>query len=271
MFGTITIGADPEAFVRTIATKEVISAEGMIGGTKDEPLSISEEGHAIQEDNIMVEFNIPPSECQQSFTDNINYCKDYLNTLLAFDNCELAILPSSEIDSKFLQTEQAKMFGCDPDINVYLKGYNKKPCSTGTLRTCGGHIHIGMSNAHKVKFEYKEQLVMAMDAVLGLESLSLDSDDRRRELYGNAGSFRIKSYGIEYRTLSNFWIENDELMGWAYNKTLEAIELVESGVIVDIIDKYKSQIEECINNNNKKKSLKLLNKIKKITKTKIYK
>ena len=52
-----------------------------------------------------------------------------------------------------------------------------------------------------------------MDYTLGLDSLLLDSDTRRRSMYGRAGSFRFKEYGIEYRTLSNFWIKNNKSIG----------------------------------------------------------
>src|SRR5690606_5853835 len=106
-------------------------------------------------------------------------------------------------------------------------------------RTCGGHIHIGYDSPD---FIVSEDIVHAMDTVLGLESINLDKDDRRREMYGKAGCFRVKDYGVEYRTLSNFWLQSDELKKWAYNKTLEAIEMVNSGDIKYIIQHYGSSI-----------------------------
>lgn len=261
IFKNVTLGADPEAFVQDNKSKEIISAEGLIGGSKDNPIKITDEGHAIQEDNVMVEFNIPPSDNEQDFMDNINYCKDYLNTMLGLHNQSLVILPSAELNNKFLNTEQAKMFGCEPDLNVYLRDYNEAPCSNTNLRTCGGHIHVGFTNADSLNFTYKENLVKAMDITLGLESLLLDTDDRRREMYGNAGSFRVKNYGIEYRTLSNFWIANNDLISWAYNNTMKAIELVNSGAINEIPKNIQTEIRNCIDSNDKDKVRRIQKKI----------
>ena len=254
----ITLGADPELFLKQ--GDEIISAEGLIGGTKHEPKMISDEGHAIQEDNIMIEFNIPPSETKESFVANINHVLEYLTILAKQQDCTLSIVASSVIDKKYLQTEQATMFGCDPDFNVYIKDINTPPDAKSNLRTAGGHIHVGFTNKDNNQ-EISELLVYAMDATLGLESINLDKDDRRREMYGNAGSFRFKEYGIEYRTLSNFWIQNDELKEWAYTKTLEAIELVNSGLINEILSKYESQIRDIIDNNKKEEATSLLKQI----------
>lgn len=87
--------------------------------------------------------------------------------------------------------------------------------------------------------------------IVGLKSLSLDNDTRRKEMYGKAGCFRFTNFGVEYRVLSNFWIATDELLTWAFNSTLEAIELVNSGRIEELSAKYKDKIVEAINTNNK--------------------
>lgn len=259
LVSNISLGADPELFL--YKNGEIISAEGLIGGTKQKPKLISDKGHAIQEDNVMIEFNIPPSRSCNEFKDNINFVLSYLTTLAEVHNAELRIIASAELDKKYLNTKQAKLFGCDPDFNVYLKDINKSPNSSSTLRTCGGHIHIGYDEP---SFETSEKIIYAMDVILGLESINLDKDDRRREMYGNAGCFRVKDYGVEYRTLSNFWLQNDNLIDWAYNKTLEAIELVNSNEIDDIVDKYGEDIKKAIDTNDKKLANKLIKNIKKI-------
>lgn len=121
-----------------------------------------------------------------------------------------------------------------------------------------GHIHIGYDNPSQ---EISEKIIYAMDVILGLESIILDSDTKRRELYGNAGCFRFKEYGVEYRTLSNFWIKDNKTIKWAFNKTLEAINLVNSGLIDTIINEYSKEIKEAIDSHNKIKAKLLINKI----------
>ena len=49
------------------------------------------------------------------------------------------------------------------------------------------------------------------DLYIMLPALRHDSSNERRELYGQAGRFRPKPYGIEYRTPSNFWTSKKPL------------------------------------------------------------
>jgi|TARA_R110000822_G_scaffold152112_4_gene291298 hypothetical protein len=259
----ISLGADPELFVEN--TKgEIVSAEGMIGGTKEEPkyLTTKKAGHAIQEDNIMVEFNIPPCYTENEFVANLNIVEEHLNTLLALqDGCKLNYSASAELNPKYLLTPQAKMFGCEPDFNVHLKEPNTSPDPNTNLRTAGGHIHIGYSNPDT---EVSEFIVYAMDIMLGLASVDLDQDDRRKEMYGLAGCFRFKSYGVEYRSLSNFWLISEELKRWAYQKTHDAIDLVNSGLVPELIEKYGTDIKAAIDTNDKPLAKETIAKINKI-------
>jgi hypothetical protein len=266
MIKSIQIGADPELFLERDG--EIISAEGLIGGTKAKPKAISKQGHCIQEDNVMVEFNIPPCETEEEFVDNINYVKEFLEVLASLQNSILNFSSSAILDKKWLKTDQAKEFGCDPDWNVYLKAPNKAPKSSTLMRTCGGHIHIGYESP---TMEKSELIVFAMDAVLGLESICLDKDDQRRTMYGKAGSFRFKDYGVEYRTLSNFWIRDDTSIKWAFNKTMDAIELVNSGVIEQVIEKYGDAIESAINMNNRESAINLRIQVDKLLKSELIK
>lgn len=245
MIKNVSVGADPELFVEKDGT--IISAEGMIGGTKQEPQYITEDGHAIQEDNVMVEYNIPPSTSADEFVENLNTVEEYLAQMLAVQGCKLNYSASAELNPDFLQTEQAKMFGCEPDFNVHLKCVNDSPSSKTNLRTCGGHIHVGFDNPDQ---DESELIIYAMDILLGLPSVEMDPDNRRKEMYGLAGCFRFKEYGVEYRSLSNFWLRTDELKRWAYEQTMKAIELANSGLIPKIIKKYGDDIKNSIDNNN---------------------
>jgi len=73
---------------------------------------------------------------------------------------------------------------------------------------------------------------------------------------------------IEYRSLSNFWIKTDESLQWAWNTTMKAIELVNSGKIEEVKE-LGSYIVEAINTNNKELAQELLNKIEVINNIKV--
>ena len=127
-----------------------------------------------------------------------------------------------------------------------------------------GHNSIGWDNPTQ---EQQLDMVKAMDATVGLESVLLDFDTERKKLYGKAGCFRFREYGIEYRSLSNFWIKSDESLKWAWNTTMKAIDLVNSGKIEEVKE-LGNYIVEAINTNNKELAQELLNKIEVITNTK---
>lgn len=219
----VLIGADPELFLRTISGK-MISAVGLIGGTKDQPLPLEVPGCAVQEDNVSAEFNIPPSDNLDDFKRHINYVKSHLSDkaqkmgLLLADH-----VASYSFDNDQLESWQSQVFGCEPDMCAWTGRENPRPFSTDfNLRSCGGHIHVGSDLD-------PDMVIRSMDLHLGVPSITLDPDTHRRSLYGKAGACRRKPYGVEYRTLSNFWIWSDELISWAWEGTQKAVEFVKSG------------------------------------------
>lgn len=217
-----TVGTDPEVFVVNINTNEVISAIGLIPGTKEEPYPISDKGHAIQTDNVMAEFCVPPAQGAEELYLNIKFCLDHLDAMLP-NNIKTKILASAHLDEKYLDNEQAQLFGCDADYNAYSLSQNPSIDSNTNLRTAGGHIHIGYNDPD---FDVNIRLIQALDLYLGLPSLVLDTDVDRRKMYGKAGAFRIKEYGVEYRTLSNFWIKDEKTVRWAFNGVERAIKFI---------------------------------------------
>lgn len=239
-----TIGADPEFFLAK-PTGELVSAIGKIGGSKWEPKLISKDGHAILEDNVAVEFNIPPSNNAAQFVQHLNYVLDHLDEraqqlgLVFAKNVASASFPAEE-----LQSPESWVFGCEPDFNAWKNGaVNPKPENVDmTLRSCGGHVHIGTDLP-------KWEVVKACDLFMGIQSLWLDKDVRRRSLYGNAGACRPKPYGVEYRTLSNFWIWSDEGKEWVYERTQKALEFVHAGNEIPLT--WGSMVQTAINKGNK--------------------
>lgn len=239
----ITIGADPEVFLVDLNNK-VISAVGLIGGTKSEPKSIGDEGFSVQEDNILAEFNIPPATTKEEFIYNINHCKEYLTTLAELQGLKIDISASRMVDSDQLQSPEARAFSCTPDWNVYTQCENETIMPPKSLRTAAGHIHIGYNDPN---IDMTERIIFTMDMILGLESLKLDKDTRRREVYGKAGDFRVTPFGLEYRVLSNFWIKNDSLISWAYDSVQKVMNIVQSNQDKKLTSMFKEDVKKAIN------------------------
>lgn len=236
-----TKGADPELFLRNKATGQFISSIGLIGGSKDNPMPIGE-GCAVQEDNVAVEFNIPPCKTADDFIRSINYNKTYLQGIADLFNLELCIQPSAVFDDEQLANPAAQEFGCEPDFNAWAGGaQNPRPrAENPNLRSAGGHIHVEVPEGLDIL-----DVVKAMDLFVGCTMLEFDSDKDRRQLYGKAGAFRKKAYGVEYRTASNAWIASDERIRWAWEQTEKAIHFVKTGHTID--EETGKLIQQCIN------------------------
>lgn len=193
----ITVGADPELFIINEKTKKVVSAVGLIPGEKGNPWRSNDmpEGFGLETDNILAEFNIPPVKDRLNFVNNIVYMQKYINKFVKNINPDLGILcvASQTVPVSELQSDQAKLFGCDVDYNAYTMSANPKPKGTLTnLRSAGFHIHVGYNNPNT---DTSLTLVKYMDAFLGIPSVVKDKDKRRRSLYGKAGCFRLTDYG----------------------------------------------------------------------------
>lgn len=235
-----TIGADPEIFLQRQdgSFKSVI---GLLGGDKWVPRKLSEVGHAVLEDNVAVEFNIPACSSLEQFRNEIKFMMEEIKKIipndLQYSQDSAVSFPDSE-----LNCDAAWVFGCEPDYNAWKMAENPKPqADDKNLRSCGGHIHVGNDIAKTLPIE----TVRAMDLFLGVPSVTLDTNGApRRKLYGGPGAFRFKPYGVEYRTLSNFWIFSDKLIEWAYTGTQRALEFVSNGKEIPV--EHGELIQRCI-------------------------
>lgn len=254
----IKLGSDPEIFIEK--NGEIVSAVGMIPGTKQEPHPITDKGHYIQTDNIAFEFNIPPCSTPEEYIENINFVKEHLEVLAKANGCTLSTFASGEINPIYLQTKQAQTFGCEPDFNAYLQDVNPSPNSNTNFRCVGGHVHIGYPEPD---FEVSERIVKMFDMLVTLPALLKDKDDQRRKQYGKAGSFRVKDFGVECRALSNFWIHSDELIKWVFNQTIKAVEIVLNNKDESFISKFSERVQETIDSNNKLEACILISEIEK--------
>ena len=256
---TILIGTDPEVFLQN-SDGFIKSAIPFIPGSKAKPYFISDEGHAIQTDNILAEFCVPPVKLSESdkMYKNIQHCLNYIDNYVSGKNLKHKISPAEIVSFEELCDPLAKEFGCDPDFNAWTLEMNERPSSDNEqLRTCGGHIHIGYDNS---SFDQNVAIIKTLDLFLGVPSILLDTDTLRRELYGKAGAFRVKEYGVEYRVLSNFWIQSQEMINLIFYNILQAIDFINNSesIIKLFTDKQALDIQTCINTCDKKLANKLI-------------
>lgn len=226
-----TIGADPELFIINEKTGKVVSSIGLIPGEKGNPYVADDmpAGFGLETDNILAEFNIPPVTSCESFINALNYMKDYIRNYVKKVNPDYGIKCSAYeiVDEDQLQSDEAKLFGCDPDYNCYTESQNPKPDGAVTNgRSAGFHCHIGYDNPN---VETSVRLVRYFDTYVGLPSLLYDNDTRRRSLYGKAGAFRLQPWGVECRMLSAAMYANEKLMKLVWNGIMQAINAYNRG------------------------------------------
>lgn len=242
---TVTLGADPELFFKSKEGSH-ISAINRVGGSKDFPRDLGD-GYAVQEDNVAAEFNIPPANDIYRWNEVLNRGIELVGEIASGDGLDLSHAASAYFDKKELRHPKAKEFGCDPDFNAWTVSMNPRPASAkSNFRTAGGHIHVG-----GIEELDGLQVIRAMDLFLGVPSVLLDADTERRQLYGGAGAYRPKEYGVEYRTLSNFWIFDQKLREWVWEQTIRATEFVRDGNVLEDGTALAASIKSIINGSDK--------------------
>lgn len=235
-FELLRVGADVEMFLRNKASGAHVPCIEVVGGTKQHPLPLPglPEGFARQEDNVMLEFNIAPASTGPELRANIGLALHSITGLLDQKGLAYHIVPSMRFHPTQLDHPQAKTFGCEPDFNVWdrcVNEFGEIPEESKTLRTAGGHVHVSFLLDGKVPqfpddVESMENVIMALDMFLGVPFTAADRDLERRKLYGKAGAFRAKPYGIEYRVLSNYWITSPARTEFVFHQVEKAFSYI---------------------------------------------
>lgn len=248
------IGSDPE-FNIVDSENNLKSAVPLLPGTKSAPYDLGN-NTSVQVDNVMAEFCVPATSDPDVFMQNLAFAMGEAQKILP-QGYSFKAFPSSVYSDEELDTPQAKEFGCEPDFTPYILdsdgsrvmyvlnrtdayNVNTKPASKNpNLRSCGGHIHVDLTQLTSraiysnsiLDNKVLKDFVYFMDIFLGVPSLLLDTDKRRRELYGKAGAYRSKPYGLEYRVLSNFWLEKDTYVYWVFDVIANLIKAWEDNYL----------------------------------------
>jgi hypothetical protein len=232
----VLVGADPEFFVGKGG--KPLSAFGLVPGDKNTPYKVDK--GAVQVDGMALEFNIDPAANEAEFLTNLD---GVMTTLLHMvPDYEYIDSPVADFGLEYIaeQPEVAKILGCEPDYNAYTLEANPRPDAKRPFRTASGHVHVGWTKDVDPQdpghMSACARLARMLDYTLGVPSLIWDEDDRRRELYGQPGAFRPKHYGMEYRVLSNAWLNPVENPGpqqpgkflrrFVYAQTIKAFQML---------------------------------------------
>lgn len=247
----ILVGSDPEIFVKKDG--QFVCAHNLIPGTKDTPHKV--EKGAVQVDGFALEFNIDPAASVAEFILNHEVVMAKLRSMVP--GYELAPVPVADFTPEYMaaQPAEARILGCDPDFDAYTGLANIKPQADLPMRTASGHVHIGWGSNMEGHNDQARAAAVQMDFFLGLPSMFYDNDTRRRSMYGKAGCYRLKPYGMEYRTLSNAWLLSQERMAWVYHQVQEGMKQLMNGN--DLLSKY-GNISEIINTSNKKEAKRII-------------
>ena len=222
-----TFGSDPEFML--VRDGKHYSAIEILKQSKDNKIKLN--GFEFYYDNVMAEASIPPSNSKSEAIETLGKMLASLAGLVV--PYKIACQASVDFPEDQLQSKEAKAIGCTPELCAYQLETVIPPAeqfSTGTLRTSGGHIHIGAKIAQDMYGLL--HVIRLLDLFLGIPSTLIDKDPtskRRKQLYGAAGRFRQPDYGCEYRSIGNFWLTSPALVSLIYDITEFTVNFVQDG------------------------------------------
>ena len=227
----VTYGADPEGFFQKGAS--IIGAERIINDRSVNNVVL---------DGVQFELHPVPAYNIRSVGDSIKAAlfglQAHLTTFSGVSCCFQGIVDVTEEELETL-SPASKALGCQPSKNVYGLKSVMPNGSTYRKRSAGGHIHLGAVFASE---QHRQRLIPLMDIFVGNTSVMLDRDPgaiERRRSYGLAGEYRAQRHGVEYRTLSNFWLRGYPLMSLVFSLSGFAAAVYFNGIVATSTIEYE--------------------------------
>ncbi len=166
-----------------------------------------------EHDGVAVEYHITPSDDPEQIAQEI---------YMALQDIEINKSIIININPKKL-TEEEIALGCDKSHNIYNTFCLDVDPKSIKYRSSGGHIHMSKltEKGQKAHIANIYNIIKSLDSTLGLWSVitspNKEHEKQRRKLYGRAGEYRYRNKVLEYRTLSNFWLFDPEMIKFVYS------------------------------------------------------
>lgn len=222
-----TFGSDPEFFLHN--GERICSAIAYLPSDDEDKKKIID-NYAFYHDNVLAECTLPPAHSKQ---ETVKIIRQGLQHLTDLTGLTISDLPSAHLHPDELDNEEAQRINCHAEFCAYMQeqvSKNEHMFKNSSLRTAGGHIHLGSPLILEDSNLYIT--IYLLDLFLGIPSLMLDNtaeSKTRRTFYGHAGRFRQCEYGVEYRTLSNFWLTAPALVELIYDICQFTMDFLEEG------------------------------------------
>ena len=224
----VMYGSDPELLVQDLRTGQNVVASTTDGkkGAPEKLGYIAENmtrtfrtihadlpDYGVLRDGVCIEFNLEPATTPYMAWVRAHLAyKDYDRRINASHNHGLLARPSRIFTKETLDAAppDAAEIGCAADYDAYAdnpeeprnldiiqKFYNEG------VRMAGGHVHLSYPETGVPKYV----VARLCDMFTSPYRLYMEQD-HRHNTYGAPGMYRPTSYGIEYRTPNNQWVEH---------------------------------------------------------------
>lgn len=232
----ISLGSDPEFFVLD-ENKNPYPATPFAEGDKARPKKIDELGNGFfeQRDNLSFEGNIPVSHSREEFINNITKLRKYFENKVSKYDYSISPNGVEYFPDRMLESPEGMEFGCSTVVSSWVsKNKIRESRPTPSLidvkyRVSGFHIHFGLEKEPTDPVLSWDLLIGRLfDVFLTIPSHNIKPEPERLQSYGLYGIIRPKIYGVECRTLSTFFTQ-EQWLPW----------------VCDQIEKMEKFINEC--------------------------
>ena len=145
-------------------------------------------------------------------------------------------------EKRYLSLLEAQEFGCSSVVSSWdsckdVINFRPTPVlAKSSFRVSGFHIHIGYTQPVKgfgIKANTDILIGRLFDLFLTVPSHTIKSEPERLVTYGKYGMIRCKSYGVECRTLSTFFTQ-EQYLPWIWDQLMKIELFINSCTVEDL-------------------------------------